>query len=59
MARMPVGSEVDGGGGYHYVEDVERLLGAEAEALAARCVDNTYGEVAFVNNDDDGIGPAR
>lgn len=58
-ARMPVGSEVYGGGGYFFVEDVKRLLGAEAEALAGRCVDNTDGEIAFVNNGDDAIGPAR
>lgn len=56
-ARMPVGSEVHGGGGYRYVDDVERSLGAEATAFAARCVDNTYGEVAFVNNGEDAIGP--
>ena len=59
MARMLVGSEVYGGGGYFYVEDVKRLLGAEAEALAARCVDNAYGEIAFVNNGDDAIGPTH
>jgi hypothetical protein len=58
-ARMPVGSEVYGGGGYHYVDDVGRSLGADAEERAARCVDNTYGEIAFVNNGDDGIGPAE
>ena len=57
--RMPVGSEVHGGGGFFYLEDVERLLGAEAEALAGRCVDNTDGEIAIVNNSDDAIGPAR
>ena len=57
MTPMPVGSEVHGGGGYHKVDDVGRVLGAEAEALAARCVDNTYGEIAFVNNGDDAIRP--
>lgn len=57
-ARMAVGSDVSGGGGYHAVEDVERLVGTEAAALAARCVDNAYGEIALVNNDDDGIRPA-
>lgn len=56
---MPVGSEVYGGGGYRYVDDVGRSLGAEAEALAARCVDNSSGEIAFVNNGDDAIRPAR
>lgn len=53
--RMAVGSEVYGGGGYHKVEDVGRSLGPEAEALATRCIDNTYGEVAFINNDHDAI----
>lgn len=57
--RMPVGSEVYGGGGYRYVEDVGRTLGADAEARAERCVDNSYGEVAFVNNGADEIGPAE
>lgn len=58
-ARMPVGSDVYGGGGYRYVDDVGRTLGADAEARAAGCVDNSYGEVAFVNNGDDAIGPAE
>lgn len=56
---MPVGSDVYGGGGYHYVDDVGRTLGSDAEALADRCIDNTYGEIAFVNNRDDAIGPAE
>lgn len=58
-ARMPVGSDVFGAGGYHYVDDVGRALGADAEERAARCVDNRYGEVAFVSNSDDAIGPAE
>jgi hypothetical protein len=57
-ARIAVGSDVFGGGEYHSVEDVERLVGPDAAALAARCVDNLYGEIALVNNDDDGIRPA-
>jgi hypothetical protein len=56
--RLPVGSEVSGGGGYYKVEDVKRSLGTKAEALAASCVDNTYGEVAFINNEKGAIGPA-
>jgi hypothetical protein len=54
-----VGSDVFGAGGYHYVDDVGRALGAEAEERAARCVDNRYGEVAFVSNSADAIGPAE
>lgn len=55
---MPVGSDVSGGGGYLVVADVESLLGSEAAALASRCLDNTYGEIAFVNNGDTSIAPA-
>jgi hypothetical protein len=57
--RMAVGSQVYGGGGYSKVEEVERLLGADAKALAVSCVDNTYGEVAFVNNQSGAIGPVE
>ena len=54
----PVGPiEVYGGGGYLYVEDVERIAGSQASALAAECVDNAYGEIAVVNNSDTAIGP--
>ncbi len=55
---MPIGSEVVGGGGYLDVADVTDLIGAEAGALASRCVDNAYGEVAVVNNSRGAIGPA-
>ncbi len=54
---MGVGDEVYGGGGYLYVEDVERIAGSQASALAAECVDNAYGEIAVVNNSDTAIGP--
>jgi hypothetical protein len=56
---MPIGVGVYGGGGYFYVADVERLAGPEAAALASRCVDNKYGEIAVVNNLDNAIGPAQ
>ena len=56
---MPVGDEVYGGGGYLYVGDVERIAGPQASALAAKCVDNIYGEIAVVNNADTAIGPAE
>lgn len=41
--------------------DIERdgslagLAGADAADLAQRCIDNTYGEVAVVNNSDAAI----
>ena len=56
---MAIGGEVSGGGGYFYVPDVEHLVGPEAAALASKCVDNRYGEIAIVNNLDTGIGPAK
>jgi len=55
---MPIGSTVDGGGGYLYVRDVERLAGPAASSLAASCLDNTYGEIAVVNNSDTQIALA-
>jgi hypothetical protein len=57
-AAMPVGTEIWGGGGYLRLEDVARSGGAAAADLAARCLDNTYGEIAVVNNQSDAIGPA-
>lgn len=48
--------EVYGGGGYGYIDSVKTLLGRDAAALAERCVDNEYGEIAMVNNSDDAIG---
>jgi hypothetical protein len=56
---MAIGDEVYGGGGYLYVDDIERIAGPEASALATECVDNTYGEIAVVNNADTAIGPAQ
>ena len=51
-APIPIGSRVEGGGGFLYVSDVERLAGPDASARAASCVDNTYGEIAVFNNQD-------
>ncbi|MDH3193867.1 MAG: hypothetical protein OEM40_06055 [Acidimicrobiia bacterium] len=56
---MAIGNKIYGGGGYLHVEDVERIAGSQASALAAKCVDNTYGEIAAVNNADTAIGPAE
>lgn len=57
-AALPVGTDVSGGGGCLSLADVEQVLGAEAAQLAQRCVDNSYGEVAFFNNAPDAVGPA-
>ncbi len=54
---IAIGDSVYGGGGYFYVDDIERLAGEEAAELAARCVDNDYGEIAVVNNADLAIAP--
>ena len=57
--RMRIGSRVSGAGGYFYVPDVDRVAGPLASALASKCLDNTYGEVALLNNVDTAIGPAE
>jgi hypothetical protein len=54
---VAIGDSVYGGGGYFYVDDIERLAGKEAAELAGRCVDNQYGEIAVVNNYDSAISP--
>lgn len=54
-----MGESVYGGGGYFSVSDVKRLAGNEAAQLAAKCVDNQYGEIAIVNNYDDAIDADR
>ena len=56
---IAAGDAVYGGGGYRDVNDVGQWAGSEAAALAKRCVDNAYGEVAVVNNTASGIGPAE
>ncbi len=56
---MAVGGEIYGGGGYLYVDDVERIAGSQAAALAAKCVDNAYGEIAVINNAGTAVGPAE
>lgn len=58
-APMPIGSTVYGGGGYMHVSEIERLAGQDAAALASTCVDNQYGEVAVVNNQDTAISLSR
>ena len=55
--RIEIGAEIDGGGGYFYASELEPLVGPEGAELAMRCVDNTYDEVAVVNNSASAIGP--
>ena len=54
---LGAGDAVSGGGGYRYVEAIERVAGPQVAVLAAGCVDNTYGEIAVVNNSPTAIGP--
>ncbi len=49
------GDTVFGGGGYHDVGDVADVADDAAATRAGECVDNQYGEIAFVNNQADGI----
>ncbi len=55
--EIAVGGLAYGGGGCFYVDDIENIAGPEAADLAGRCADNTYGEIAVVNNCDTAIGP--
>ncbi len=63
VVELPTGDEIAvgelayGGGGYFYVDDIARIAGPEAADLAGRCADNTYGEIAVVNNYDTAISP--
>ncbi len=57
-AEIGVGGSASGGGYYYYyVNDIEAIAGPEAASLARRCVDNTYGEIAVVNNYHTAIAP--
>ena len=63
VVELPTGDEIAvgelayGGGGYFYVDDIANMAGPEAGDLAGRCADNTYGEIAVVNNYDTAISP--
>jgi hypothetical protein len=47
---LRAGDAVHGGGGYLHLDEVARLAGDDAATLAGSCVDNTFHEVAVVNN---------
>lgn len=53
---MPIGGEVLGGGGFLYLDAVDRLAGSDAADLARACVGNTSGQIAIVNNSGSAIG---
>jgi hypothetical protein len=53
---LSMGEVVYGSGGYLKIDDVDSRAGADAAELARQCIDNTYGEVAVVNNSDSAIG---
>jgi len=52
---IPMGSQVLVAGGYLNDSNIERLADSAASDLAKECVDNTYGEIAVVNNQPDVI----
>ena len=52
---IPVGARMLGGGGYLNVSNIEQLADSAAAVLAHECVDNTYDEIAVVNNQPDAI----
>lgn len=52
---IAVGAKVDGGGGFLNVSTIETLADSDAYQRALECVDNTYDEIAVVNNPPDAI----
>ncbi|MGI9612463.1 MAG: hypothetical protein ACR2QO_06120 [Acidimicrobiales bacterium] len=52
---VAIGESVSGGGGFHGLESVLATSGAEAEALVSNCLDNTFDEIAIINNFPDAI----
>lgn len=56
-AEVAVGESASGAGGYLSTSAVETIAGTGAAEHAARCIDNTYGEIAVVNNSATAIAP--
>jgi hypothetical protein len=54
---MRIGGSLEGSGGFFYLSDVHLLAGSAALNLAARCVDNSFRQIAVVENADRAIGP--
>ncbi|MDK1102310.1 MAG: hypothetical protein QGD93_01595 [Actinomycetota bacterium] len=47
---MRDGNRVSGGDGCAHVTDLDRFTGAEGQALAQECVDDTHDETAAFNS---------
>ena len=56
-AVMPIGSHVEGRGGYFFLSDIHLLAGNAASNLAAECVDRSVGQIVVVQNSASSIGP--
>lgn len=55
---IPVGAKILGGGGFLNVSSIETLADSDAYQRALECVDNTYDEIAVVNNQPDAVARA-
>jgi hypothetical protein len=55
---MGIGTSVQGRGGYFYPSDVNLLAGGAARAVAEKCLDNTWGQIAVFRNEAAAIGPS-
>ena len=57
-AEMGMGSSVTGRGGYFYLSDVDLLVGAVARSIAGDCLDNPWGQIVVIRNEEKAIGPS-
>lgn len=53
--HVAIGESVSGGGGFHELSSVLAIAGEDAETLVDSCLDNTYGEIAIINNFDSAV----
>ena len=53
---IPMGSVIEGRGGYFFLSDVHLYGGTAASNLASTCLDNANKQVAVVRNTDTAIG---
>ncbi|MEL0000033.1 MAG: hypothetical protein VW623_07975 [Acidimicrobiaceae bacterium] len=54
-ARVEIGSDIEGTGGYADTEQVVRWLGDEVAELAERCVESEVDEVVYLENTPDAV----